>query len=66
MSPITSPRSGEPKKVFISRCMSDPIMNKEFPDIKQRSAVCYSRYRKKELMKLSSNYNENIQNDKKR
>jgi len=39
---------------------------KRLMEIKERSAVCYSRYRKKELMKLSSNYNENIQNNKKR
>jgi len=63
--PIPSPRSGEPQKTFISRCMSDALMNKEFPDIKQRNAVCFSRWRKKELMKLSSNYNEkNIQDSK--
>jgi len=58
MSPIPSPRSEEPKKTFISRCMSDSVMNKEFPDIKQRNAVCYRQWRAKELMKLSSKYKE--------
>jgi len=36
------PRKGkkESKKEFISRCMSDPKVNQEFPDDEQRFAVC--------------------------
>jgi len=48
--PIPSP-SGEDQSAFISRCMGDSVMRKEFPDQKQRSAVCYSKWRKKESFK---------------
>jgi hypothetical protein len=44
--PIPSPNKGEDSKAFVSRCMGDSIMNKEYPDQKQRSAVCYSKLRK--------------------
>lgn len=32
---------------FIERCMSNPTMNKEYPDAKQRMAVCAVQWRKK-------------------
>lgn len=38
--PIPQPNQGESKKKFINRCMSDPTMNKEFPDGDQRYKVC--------------------------
>lgn len=41
--PIPKPKSGEKQQDFISRCMSN--MNEEFPDGKQRSAVCYNSWR---------------------
>ena len=37
--PIPKPHSGEEKDKFISRCMSDNTMKKEYPDQKQRTAV---------------------------
>ena len=39
--------SGESEDEFISRCMGDADMNKEFPDQEQRAAVCYSQWRDK-------------------
>ncbi len=39
--PLPHPTGKEEKEHFISRCMSDSVMNKEFPDQKQRSGVCY-------------------------
>jgi len=45
--PIPTPRTGEPSKMFISRCVSSDVMQKEYPDRKQRLAVCYSSLRKK-------------------
>jgi len=42
--PIPTPREGEEQKEFIGRCMK--AMNEEFPDNKQRNAVCYSTWRK--------------------
>jgi hypothetical protein len=41
--PIPSRRSDEKPKDFMSRCMGDPVMNKEYPDQSQRSAVCTSK-----------------------
>ena len=43
--PIPSPSKGEDQNSFISRCMGDGVMGKEFPDQKQRSAVCYSKWK---------------------
>lgn len=37
---MPSPREGESKGAFVSRCMGDGEMNSEFPDEKQRYAVC--------------------------
>ena len=37
---MPSPREGESKDAFVSRCMGDGEMNSEFPDEKQRYAVC--------------------------
>lgn len=45
--PIPKPRKAEKQSKFMSRCMSDKITKKEFPDNKQRVAVCFSSWRKK-------------------
>lgn len=42
--PLPTPKS-ESKKDFISSCMSD--LSKEFPDSKQRAAVCYDKWEEK-------------------
>lgn len=47
--PIPKPKNGEEKDQFISRCMSDDIMQKEFPDDKKRAGVCYSQWKAKEI-----------------
>lgn len=41
--PIPSPKKDENRKSFMSRCMSDDKMNNEYPDQKQRTAVCMSK-----------------------
>ena len=38
--PLPQQGEKESKKDFISRCMSDPKVNEEFPDNSQRFAVC--------------------------
>ena len=48
--PIPQPKAGEEQDAFISRCMSDEAMKKEYPDQKQRSGVCFSQWRRKEVM----------------
>lgn len=42
----TPPKKGENRSAFINRCMSDDSMKKEFPDQKQRVAVCMSKWSK--------------------
>lgn len=44
--PLPSPNKGESQNDFVSRCMSSDMMKSEFPDQKQRVAVCYSQWRK--------------------
>lgn len=47
--PLPKQKKGESDKDYINRCMSDDIMNKEFPENKQRAGVCYSEERKSTL-----------------
>ena len=49
--PIPSKESGEKKSKFMARCVADPVMRKEFSDIKQRIAVCLSKYSNKKKEK---------------
>jgi len=44
--PIPSPKGGEAKENFVNKCMGDSVMVKEFPDGKQRYAVCRSKWKK--------------------
>ena len=44
--PLPTP-DGEPKSEFISSCMANDTMKKEFPDKGQRLAVCNSQYKAK-------------------
>jgi len=41
--PLPTPRTNEKRNDFISRCMDNETMKKEFPKEKQRAAVCYSQ-----------------------
>jgi hypothetical protein len=54
--PIPIPNEGEEQKIFIGRCNS--ILNEEFPDSKQRNAVCFSQWRKSK--KDSSEINDSV------
>lgn len=60
--PLPEPKDNEPEDEFVSRCMSDDVMKKEFPKHKQRSAVCYKQYEKKneenkmDILKKIDNY----------
>jgi hypothetical protein len=46
--PLPSPRDGERKSKFMSRCMVDLTAKDEFEDVKQRAAVCASQFDKAE------------------
>jgi hypothetical protein len=43
--PIPKPSKGEKESDFISRCMGNEVMLKDYPKQKQRAGVCYSRWR---------------------
>ena len=44
--PLPKRNRGEKKDEFIARCINDPKMKSEFPDVKRRAAVCYFQARK--------------------
>ena len=41
--PIPKKAKNEPPKKFMSRCMGDDVMKKEYPDKGQRAAICTSK-----------------------
>lgn len=43
---IPNPKNKEKKSEFVSRCIGDTQTSKDFPDQKQRIAVCYSQWDK--------------------
>jgi hypothetical protein len=43
--PIPKRKSGEDKQKYVSRCMGNPTMKKDYTDIKQRVAICLSESR---------------------
>jgi len=49
--PLPTKNDGEKRGDFVSRCMRDSVIKKEFPDGKQRAAVCYSQYDNKKKPK---------------
>jgi len=46
--PLPKPKDGEEKEKWIERCMSNDAMKEEFPDNKQRLAVCHQKWRDKD------------------
>lgn len=44
--PIPQPKKKEARKDFMTRCMSDAIMIKEYKNTDQRLAVCSATYQK--------------------
>ena len=42
--PLPRPDKNQSQKEFINKCMDDSAMLEEFPNGKQRAAVCYSQY----------------------
>lgn len=43
--PMPTPKPSEDKTEFISRCMSNDTMLAEFPDAKDRRAVCETQWK---------------------
>lgn len=52
--PITKPNKSENQQDFMSRCMEDKIMKKEYPDTKVRNGICSTQWDNKSL---SEKYN---------
>ena len=50
--PLPSRKPKEKKKDFLSRCMSDDKVISEFPDSKQRYAVCQTQLSKGETLEV--------------
>jgi len=44
--PIPKPKPNETKDEFIKRCMADEVMVNEYPDEKQRYAICLTQFEK--------------------
>lgn len=59
--PMPTPNKGESQKDFISRCMGNPTMVKDYKKQNQRAAICYSQWAKKSTKQeaLASNYSLN-------
>ena len=45
--PIPDKRKNEDKQNFVARCMGDEVMKKDYPDTKQRIAICLSQSKPK-------------------
>jgi hypothetical protein len=45
--PIPSKKQNEDKQKFVSRCMSSEVMKKDYPDSKQRVAICIGQTKTK-------------------
>lgn len=43
--PIPTPKKNEKRNEFIQRCITDPVMVKEFKNTDQRLAICAKVYR---------------------
>lgn len=44
--PLPKPKAGQTRKDFLDSCMASDVMNSEYPDNKQRYAVCNSQWKK--------------------
>lgn len=64
--PIPKRKQNEDSQKFVSRCMSNETMKKEYPDIKQRVAICLGQTRTKsglfdyvlDILGFSLSYND--------
>lgn len=56
--PLPTPKKNQEEDSFMQDCMSDPTMNKDFKDQKQRAAVCYRQFKVRKNKK--SNASEEV------
>lgn len=57
--PIPQRKQGESKQKFVTRCMSNPTMNKEYPDSSQRYAICMGQTKSSLLEQVCDAIEEN-------
>lgn len=50
--PIPKPRKDEDKESYIKRCMSNSVMNDEYPKRDRRFAICNTQWRKRKKEEL--------------
>lgn len=58
--PIPTPSKDETQSDFISRCAGDTAMNKDYPDTKQRVAICYSQWKNKDKKEETKSFKVHI------
>ena len=56
--PLPPKRKDEKQSEFMSRCMGDDIMKKEYKDNKQRVAVCLTQYRTRKKSKGEASWDD--------
>lgn len=56
--PIPERKKGEDKTAFVSRCMSNETMKKDYPETKQRVAICLGQTRRSKSCLLEDVQNE--------
>lgn len=56
--PLIKPKKSETEQEFVSRCMGDDMMNKDFKDQKQRAAVCYSQFKLRHKAKGETSWDD--------
>ena len=59
--PLPKPEKNEDKQKFVSRCMGNETMKKDYPDSKQRVAVCLSQTRRKSKSTITEEVQNNLQ-----
>lgn len=47
--PLPTPRKGQTQKEWVSACMANETLLKDYPDTKQRLAVCYSIWARRDM-----------------
>jgi hypothetical protein len=52
--PMPKPKEGETQDEFMARCMADDVMVEEYPDEKQRYAVCLTQFKEGGKRKLET------------
>jgi hypothetical protein len=63
--PLPKPKKDEKRNDFVSRCMGDETMKKDFKDNKQRVAVCLAQFSKKDSKAswVNKAYNGEMENE---